>query len=110
MAKASSIITRKIELIPDIEGMTQKESNDRCYGLIRGYDSNLYKVANLLVSQLYGVESLFQMLCLQNYENLVMIVSKAFGGSDDGNTRPTPTKKSGNFGDLKAFVADANNF
>lgn len=52
MAKASSIITRKIELIPDIEGMTQKESNDRCYGLIRGYDSNLYKVANLLVSQL----------------------------------------------------------
>ena len=68
MAKASSIITRKIELIPDIEGMTQKESNDRCYGLIRGYDSNLYKVANLLVSQLYGVESLFQMLCLQNEE------------------------------------------
>ncbi len=68
MAKASSIITRKIELIPDIEGMTQKESNDRCYGLIRGYDSNLYKVANLLVSQLYGVESLFQMLCLQNNE------------------------------------------
>ena len=51
-----------------------------------------------------------QMLCLQNYENLVMIVSKAFGGSDDGNTRTTPTKKSGNFGDLKAFVADANNF
>lgn len=51
-----------------------------------------------------------QMLCLQNYENLVMIVSKAFGGSDDGKTRTTPTKKSGNFGDLKAFVADANNF
>lgn len=51
-----------------------------------------------------------QMLCLQNYENLVMIVSKAFGGSDEGNTRTTPTKKSGNFGDLKAFVADANNF
>ena len=51
-----------------------------------------------------------QMLCLQNYENLVMIVSKAFGGSDDENTRPAPTKKSGNFGDLKAFVADANNF
>ena len=51
-----------------------------------------------------------QMLCLQNYENLVMIVSKAFGGSDDGNARPTPTKKSGNFGDLKAFVAEANNF
>lgn len=51
-----------------------------------------------------------QMLCLQNYENLVMIVSKAFGGSDDGNTRQAPTKKSGNFGDLKAFVADANNF
>ena len=51
-----------------------------------------------------------QMLCLQNYENLVMIVSKAFGGSDDGKTRTTPTKKSGNFGDLKAFVAEANNF
>ena len=51
-----------------------------------------------------------QMLCLQNYENLVMIVSKAFGGSGDGNNRPAPTKKYGNFGDLKAFVADANNF
>ena len=51
-----------------------------------------------------------QMLCLQNYENLVMIVSKAFGGSDEGNARPAPAKKSGNFGDLKAFVADANNF
>ena len=51
-----------------------------------------------------------QMLCLQNYETLVMIVSKAFGGSDDGKTRTTPTKKSGNFGDLKAFVAEANNF
>ncbi len=51
-----------------------------------------------------------QMLCLQNYENLVMIVSKAFGGSDDGKDRSAPAKKSGNFGDLKAFVADANNF
>lgn len=39
-----------------------------------------------------------------------MIVSKAFGGSDEGNTRQAPAKKSGNFGDLKAFVADANNF
>ena len=51
-----------------------------------------------------------QMLCLQNYENLVMIVSKAFGGSDDGKDRPKPTKKAGNFGDLNAFVADANSF
>ena len=39
-----------------------------------------------------------------------MLVSKAFGGSDDGKDRQKQTKKSGNFGDLKAFVADANNF
>ena len=51
-----------------------------------------------------------QMLCLQNYENLVMIVSKAFGGSDDGGSTSAPVKKSGNLSDLKAFVADANNF
>ena len=51
-----------------------------------------------------------QMVCLQNYENLVMIVSKAFGGSDDGGSSSAPVKKSGNFSDLKAFVADANNF
>lgn len=51
-----------------------------------------------------------QMVCLQNYENLVMIVSKAFGSSDDGGSSSTPVKKSGNLSDLKAFVADANNF
>ena len=51
-----------------------------------------------------------QMVCLQNYENLVMIVSKAFGGSDDGGRSSAPVKKSGNLSDLKAFVADANNF
>lgn len=51
-----------------------------------------------------------QMVCLQNYENLVMIVSKAFGGSDDGGSSSASVKKSGNFSDLKAFVADANNF
>lgn len=51
-----------------------------------------------------------QMVCLQNYENLVMIVSKAFGGSDDGGSSSASVKKSGNFSDLNAFVADANNF
>lgn len=51
-----------------------------------------------------------QMVCLQNYENLVMIVSKAFGGSDDGGSSSAPVKKSGNLSDLQAFVADANNF
>ena len=51
-----------------------------------------------------------QMVCLQNYENLVMIVSKAFGGSDDGGSSSASVKKSGNLSDLKAFVADANNF
>lgn len=51
-----------------------------------------------------------QMVCLQNYENLVMIVSKAFGSSDE-EKKPSPsTVKSGNFFDLQAFVADANNF
>lgn len=51
-----------------------------------------------------------QMVCLQNYENLVMIVSKAFGGSDDSGSSSAPVKKSGNLSDLQAFVADANNF
>lgn len=51
-----------------------------------------------------------QMRCLQNYENLANIISAAFGGSEDEKGRPKPTKKSGNYGDLKAFVADANNF
>ncbi len=51
-----------------------------------------------------------QMVCLQNYENLVMIVSKAFGGSDDGSSSSVPAKKSGTLSDLQAFVADANKF
>ena len=51
-----------------------------------------------------------QMRCLQNYENLANIVTAAFGDSKDERGRPKPTKKSGTYGDLKAFVADANNF
>ena len=50
-----SKITRKIEIVPDIEGLTHDESNKKCYGAFYSFDKNLYKVANLLVSQLYGL-------------------------------------------------------
>lgn len=50
------------------------------------------------------------MVHLQNYENLVMIVSKAFGGTESDNNRSKQIKKSGTLSDLQAFVADANNF
>ena len=44
-----SKITRKIELIPDIENLTHEESNQRCYKVFYNIDNKLYKVANLLV-------------------------------------------------------------
>ena len=61
-------ITRKIEIIPDIEGMTHEESNKVCYDTIRSIDRKLYRVANHLVSQLYGLDNLLPLLRLQNEE------------------------------------------
>ena len=63
-----SKITRKIEIIPDIEGLTHDESNKKCYGTFYSFDKNLYKVANLLVSQLYGLDNLLSLMRLQNDE------------------------------------------
>ena len=63
-----SKITRKIEIIPDIEGLTHDESNKKCYGAFYSFDKNLYKVANLLVSQLYGLDNLLSLMRLQNDE------------------------------------------
>lgn len=61
-------ITRKIEIIPDIEGLTHEESNKVCYDTIRSIDRKLYRVANHLVSQLYGLDNLLSLLRLQNEE------------------------------------------
>lgn len=61
-------ITRKIELVPDVEGLTDKQSKDTCYGMLREIDYNLYKVANLLVSHLFGMEEFLNMMRLQNDE------------------------------------------
>lgn len=61
-----SKITRKIEIVPDIEGLTHDESNKKCYGAFYSFDKNLYKVANLLVSQLYGLDNLLSLMRLQN--------------------------------------------
>ena len=61
-------ITRKIEIIPDIEGMTHEESNKVCYDTIHSIDRKLYRVANHLVSQLYGLDNLLSLLRLQNEE------------------------------------------
>ena len=63
-----SKITRKIEIVPDIEGLTHDESNKKCYGAFYSFDKNLYKVANLLVSQLYGLDNLLSLMRLQNDE------------------------------------------
>ena len=63
-----SKITRKIEIIPDIKGLTHDESNKKCYGAFYTFDKNLYKVANLLVSQLYGLDNLLSLMRLQNDE------------------------------------------
>ena len=63
-----SKITRKIEIIPDIEGLTHDESNKKCYGAFYSFDKNLYKVANLLVSPLYGLDNLLSLMRLQNDE------------------------------------------
>ena len=61
-----SKITRKIEIIPDIEGLTHEESNKKCYKFLYNINSKLYKVANLLVCQLYGIENLLTLMKLQN--------------------------------------------
>lgn len=45
-----------------------------------------------------------QMLCLQNYENLAMIVSKAFGGSSENKN----VKVSSSSADLDSIIALAN--
>ena len=63
-----SQITRKIEIIPDIDGITHEESNKKCYNTFYKFDRKLYKVANLLVSQLYGS------LIPQHY-NLTLFIS-----------------------------------
>ena len=63
-----SKITRKIEIIPDVEGLTHEESNEKCYKAFYNYDRKLYKVANLLVSQLYGLDNLLSLMRLQNEE------------------------------------------
>ena len=63
-----SQITRKIEIIPDIDGITHEESNKKCYNTFYKFDRKLYKVANLLVSQLYGLDNLLSLMRLQNDE------------------------------------------
>ncbi len=62
------IVTRKIELIPDIENLTHEESNQRCYKLLYNIDKKLYKLANLLVCQLFGLDNLLSLMRLQNDE------------------------------------------
>lgn len=63
-----SIVTRKIELIPDIENLTHEESNQRYYKLLYNIDKKLYKLANLLVCQLFGLDNLLSLMRLQNDE------------------------------------------
>lgn len=63
-----SKITRKIEIVPDVEGLTHEESNKKCYNTFYNFDRKLYKVANLLVSQLYGLDNLLPLMRLQNEE------------------------------------------
>lgn len=63
-----SKITRRIEIVPDIEGLTHEESNKECYSAFYDIDRKLYKVANLLVSQLYGLDNLLPLMRLQNDE------------------------------------------
>lgn len=63
-----SIVTRKIELIPDIENLTHEESNQRCYKLLYNIDKKLYKLANLIVCQLFGLDNLLSLMRLQNDE------------------------------------------
>lgn len=61
-------ITRKIEIIPDIDGMTHGESYKKCYAYIRSIDNKLYRVANNLVCQLYGLDNLLNVMRFQNEE------------------------------------------
>ena len=68
MKKEKMNITRKIEIVPDIEGKTHEESNKICYDFIRSIDRSLYMTANHLVSQLYGLDNLLSLLRLQNEE------------------------------------------
>lgn len=63
-----SKITRKIEITPDIEGLTHEESNKMCYATFYSIDKKLYKVANLLVCQLFGLDNLMSLMRLQNDE------------------------------------------
>lgn len=63
-----SKVTRKIELIPDIEDFTHEESNERCYRVFYNINNKLYKVANLLVCQLFGLDNLLSLMRLQNDE------------------------------------------
>ena len=63
-----SKITRKIEIVPDVEGLTHEESNKKCYNTFYNFNRKLYKVANLLVSQLYGLDNLLPLMRLQNEE------------------------------------------
>lgn len=71
-----SKITRKIEIIPDIEGLTHDESNKKCYGAFYSFDKNLYKVANLLVSQLYGLDNLLSLMYNPQNEMLAFCKTK----------------------------------
>ena len=61
-------ITRRIEIIPDIEGMTHEESNKVCYDFLRNIDNKLYKVANNIVNHLYGLDNLLNLMRCQNEE------------------------------------------
>ena len=63
-----SKITRKIEIVPDVEELTHEEANKKCYNTFYNFDRKLYKVANLLVSQLYGLDNLLPLMRLQNEE------------------------------------------
>lgn len=61
-------ITRKIEIIPDIEGLTHEESNKKCYGFLRNIDNKLYKIANNIANSLYGLDNLLNLMRWQNEE------------------------------------------
>ena len=78
-----SKITRKIEIIPDIDGITHEESNKKCYNTFYKFDRKLYKVANLLVSQLYGLDNLLSLMRLQNDEYVKCLSKLSFKSITD---------------------------
>lgn len=78
-----SKITRKIEIIPDIDGITHEESNKKCYNIFYKFDRKLYKVANLLVSQLYGLDNLLSLMRLQNDEYVKCLSKLSFKSITD---------------------------